>query len=222
MSCSRCGGTLQEGEAFCPKCGAPVAAGGAAVTAPSSSLPGLVAGAPIAPAAPVGYRAAPTFVPPELMFPYAGFWLRFVAYVIDALAISIVAIPVVLVFLVLSGAGASLAALANTRPDQFVFPAAFVTFLLLAIPVVICGEWLYFAGMESSTWQATLGKRAIGLIVTDMEGKRLTFAHATGRFFAKVVTGLVPLAIGWIMAGFTQKKQALHDFIAATLVLKRV
>jgi uncharacterized RDD family membrane protein YckC len=222
MFCSRCGGTLQAGEAFCPKCGTPVLTGGAAATAPPSSLPGSVPAAQIATAAPVAYGAAPAFVPPELMFPYAGFWLRFVAYVIDALAISVIAIPVVIVLLILSGAGASLAALGNTRPDQFVFPAAFVTFLLLAIPLLICGEWLYFAGMESSTWQATLGKRAIGLIVTDMEGKRLTFAHATGRFFAKIVTGFVPLAIGWIMAGFTQKKQALHDFIAATLVLKRV
>jgi uncharacterized RDD family membrane protein YckC len=149
------------------------------------------------------------------------FWLRFVAYIIDAIVLALCFIPVVILIVFVTGAGAALTHLSN-HTDDAVFPAVFVTFLLVLIPILVCGEWLYFAGMESSTWQATLGKRAIGLIVTDMEGKRLTFAHASGRFFAKIITGLVPLAIGWIMAGFTEKKQALHDFIAATLVLKRV
>ena len=51
--------------------------------------------------------------------------------------------------------------------------------------------------------------------------KRLSFGHATGRFFAKIVSGMVPLAIGYIMAAFTERKQALHDLIAGTLVLKK-
>ena len=81
--------------------------------------------------------------------------------------------------------------------------------------------WLYFAGMESSERQATFGKSVVSLRVTDLEGRRLSFKHATGRFFAKIVSGLIPLAIGYIMAGFTEKKQALHDMIAGTLVLQR-
>lgn len=62
---------------------------------------------------------------------------------------------------------------------------------------------------------------ALGLTVTDLQGRRVTFARASGRFFAKIITGLIPLAIGYIMAGFTEKKQALHDMIASCLVLRK-
>jgi uncharacterized RDD family membrane protein YckC len=55
-----------------------------------------------------------------------------------------------------------------------------------------------------------------------MEGRRVTFGRASGRFFAKIVSGLIPFAIGYIMAGFTAKKQALHDIIASCLVLRRL
>jgi uncharacterized RDD family membrane protein YckC len=57
--------------------------------------------------------------------------------------------------------------------------------------------------------------------VTDLQGRRITFARASGRFFAKIITGLIPLGIGYIMAGFTEKKQALHDMIASCLVLRK-
>jgi uncharacterized RDD family membrane protein YckC len=59
------------------------------------------------------------------------------------------------------------------------------------------------------------------LIVTDLYGNRITFARASGRFFAKIITGLIPLFIGYILAGITEKKQALHDMIAACLVLRK-
>jgi len=219
MFCSSCGKPLEGDVAFCTNCGAPARA-----AAPSSAIPpgGTAPSLPGAlPPSALGYGAAPTHVPPPLMYPYAGFWLRFVAYLIDGVLLGIVAVPIIVILVLLTGASAALSNMGN-RPEDFVFPAALVTFLLLMIPILICGEWLYFAMMESSSWQATLGKKAMGLIVTDMEGKRMTFARASGRFFAKIVTGLVPLAIGWIMAGFTEKKQALHDFIAATLVLKKV
>ena len=62
---------------------------------------------------------------------------------------------------------------------------------------------------------------ALGLIVTDLNDLPVTFGRATGRFFAKIITGLIPLGIGYIMAGFTEKKQALHDMIASCLVLRR-
>jgi uncharacterized RDD family membrane protein YckC len=157
------------------------------------------------------------------MFPYAGFWLRVVAYFIDALIIGIVAVPVIVVVALMTGLGAALSSLqAHADDPNAVFAATgFIAFIFLLIPVILGGEWLYFAWMESSTWQATLGKKVLGLLVTDMEGKRLTFGRATGRFFAKIVTGFIPLGIGYIMAGFTEKKQALHDFIAATLVLRK-
>jgi uncharacterized RDD family membrane protein YckC len=62
---------------------------------------------------------------------------------------------------------------------------------------------------------------ALGLIVTDLYGNRITFARASGRFFAKIITGLIPLFIGYILAGITEKKQALHDMIASCLVLRK-
>ena len=79
-------------------------------------------------------------------------------------------------------------------------------------------------GMESSSWQATLGKMALGLCVTDMDGGRPTFGRASGTFFSGRGISFVPsvgglyFLIGCIMAGFTEKKQALHDMIASCLV----
>jgi uncharacterized RDD family membrane protein YckC len=87
--------------------------------------------------------------------------------------------------------------------------------------ILVILQWLYFAGMESSEHQGTLGKMALGLIVTDINDQRISFARATGRFFAKIITNYTFL-IGYIMAGFTEKKQALHDMIASTLVLRRI
>ena len=77
----------------------------------------------------------------------------------------------------------------------------------------------YFVGFESSSWQATPGKRALGLIVTDTEGRRISPARAVGRYFGKILSGLI-LLIGYIMIAFTERKQGLHDFLAGTLVVK--
>ena len=74
--------------------------------------------------------------------------------------------------------------------------------------------------MESSARQATYGKSAMSPRVTNLDGQRISFGHATGRFFAKIVSGMIPFAIGFLMAAFTERKQALHDLIAGTLVLK--
>ncbi|MGB6469852.1 MAG: RDD family protein, partial [Candidatus Acidiferrales bacterium] len=70
-------------------------------------------------------------------------------------------------------------------------------------------------------WQGTLGKRALGLLVTDLEGRRVSFGRASGRYFGKIVSALI-LMIGFIMAGFTEKKQALHDMLAGCLVLRKL
>jgi uncharacterized RDD family membrane protein YckC len=73
--------------------------------------------------------------------------------------------------------------------------------------------------MESSSRQATVGKMTLGLKVTDLAGRRISFARASGRYFAKYVSSMT-LLIGYIMAGFTERKQALHDIIAGTLVIR--
>jgi uncharacterized RDD family membrane protein YckC len=74
--------------------------------------------------------------------------------------------------------------------------------------------------MLSSEWQATVGKRAMSLVVTGVNGNRISFARATGRHFAKYVSAFI-LFIGFIMAAFTAKKQALHDMMAETLVIQK-
>ena len=81
-------------------------------------------------------------------------------------------------------------------------------------------QWLYYALMESSPKQGTLGKMAIGLKVTDLSGNRISFGRATGRYFGRILSGLI-LDIGFLMIVFTAKKQGLHDIIAGTLVVKK-
>lgn len=77
--------------------------------------------------------------------------------------------------------------------------------------------WLYEAFQASSSYQATLGKRACGIKVTDEEGRQISFGRATGRHFAKIISGLILIGV---MAAFTQKKQALHDVMEGTAVVK--
>jgi uncharacterized RDD family membrane protein YckC len=92
---------------------------------------------------------------------------------------------------------------------------------LVALPIIIIvGTWLYFAVMESSPWQATLGKKLLGLYVTDLHGQRLTLGRATGRTLAKYLS-TTTAGIGYLMCGFTARKQALHDVVAKCLVLRR-
>ena len=128
---------------------------------------------------------------PTISREYGGFWIRFVAAIIDGILLAIVQFIIGLVI-----------------DDQ-------TTTTLINIVL----GWLYFAGMESSANQATLGKRVMGLQVTDLEGDRIGFGKATGRYFAKIISALI-LFIGYFMIGFTEKKQGLHDMIAGTLVIK--
>ena len=88
--------------------------------------------------------------------------------------------------------------------------------------IIFVVSWLYYALSESSSWQATLGKKILNLKVTDISGQPISFGRASGRYFAKIITGMIPLMIGYIMAGFTEKKQAIHDMIASCLVLRKI
>lgn len=159
---------------------------------------------------------------PAVYSPYAGFWLRFVAYVIDGLMCVLVFGVFLLILIAIIGVG-TIRGQDETfnNPENFFMAPAIIFLILTTCIVAVCGSWLYYALFESSVHQGTLGKMALGLIVTDMQGRRVTFARASGRFFAKIITNLIPLWIGYIMAGFTEKKQALHDMIASCLVLKK-
>lgn len=132
---------------------------------------------------------------------YAGFWLRFAAYLIDIALLFIV--EVVLAIGVLVMAPHDVRALANV------------------LPVSSAIAWAYFALFESSPLRATVGKYALGLYVSDVRGDPIGFGRATARYWLKLLSNLT-LLVGWIMAGFTPRKQALHDILAGTLVLRRL
>jgi uncharacterized RDD family membrane protein YckC len=98
-------------------------------------------------------------------------------------------------------------------------------FILALVPGInfvagVIGPWLYFALQESSERQATIGKRALNMYVTDLQGRRLTFGRATGRYFGRFLC-LLTLGIGYLMVAFTDKKQGLHDMVASTLVWRK-
>ena len=151
---------------------------------------------------------------------YAGFWRRFLAFLLDIILISLLISP--LKMFVLSGSQSMWDIMVHNFkfPNQPIMPSideiireswiSFVTSLLTIF---------YFASFESSRFQATPGKIAIGIRVTDTLGQRLSFWRAAGRYMAKYISNCT-LLIGYIMAGFTPKAQALHDELADTLVVK--
>jgi uncharacterized RDD family membrane protein YckC len=157
-------------------------------------------------------------------FLYGDFWLRFVAYLIDSLIMGVAVIALFIPLAAITGAAAHLQTLEDlprhAPPDPAII-AAVISVIFTFVGVAILITWLYHAYMESSSWQATVGKRAVNLYVTDLNGQPISFMNATGRHFAKIITGLIPLFLGYIMAAFTERKQALHDMIAGTLVLRR-
>lgn len=140
---------------------------------------------------------------------YGGFWVRVVAYLIDGILLNIVfgIIGAIL--------GVSMIPADPTKMESMAGMEDMGRFQLVALVVT----WLYFALMESSPRGATIGKMALGLRVVDEQGNRISFARATGRFFAKFVSTII-LMIGYLMVAFTDRKRGLHDMIAGTLVIK--
>lgn len=223
MFCSKCGARLTEGSAFCSRCGEPSGAPETVrpLVTDNASREVTPAGAGALPAA--VYRPAVTTAPMMIApSPYAGFWLRVLAYLIDSLIIGVIFGIVVLIGIAILGVGYFQQAFSGTNPDENALPGFVMLAIFAFLALTTLVSWLYYAWMESSDHQATLGKMALGLIVTDVDDRRITFARASGRFFSKIITGLIPLGIGYAMAGFTEKKQALHDMIASTLVLRRI
>jgi uncharacterized RDD family membrane protein YckC len=200
MFCSKCGASIADGTIFCTSCGQLAAGPPSVAAAPPAQPAWQPAGAASAARAPATY---------------AGFWLRFVAIIIDGIVLGVVlGIPFAVV---MTAMGVSF--IGVSRPEEMAGP--FIGVFALFEIIIFAGQWLYYALMESSSWQATLGKKALGLYVTDMNGQRITFGRATGRYFGKLVSGLT-LLIGYLMAGFTEKKQALHDMMAGCLVLRKL
>ncbi|WP_250624481.1 RDD family protein [Pinirhizobacter soli] len=153
--------------------------------------------------------------------PYAGFWKRVAAYIVDVI---ILWIPHLIIGNLLGAAAAQTAMLhtiESANNDPAVMMAAYSVFwsaMLPALGVQTLVTWAYFALCESSAMQGTPGKLAMGIRVTDDEGRRISFLRATGRHFGKFISSFT-LCIGFMMAGWTERKQALHDMMASTLVL---
>ena len=137
---------------------------------------------------------------------YAGFWKRFAALILDYFVVVILAMLVGAVVGLLYGIGSS-----GSEEKTAETLGGFAG---------IGAWWLYYAFMESSRKQATLGKMALGIKVVDLKGGRISFARATGRHFGKILSWLI-MMIGFMMAGFTSRKQALHDMMAGCLVVNR-
>ena len=161
-----------------------------------------------------------TLSPEKAEVRYAGFWLRFVAYLIDDLILGFAGFLVSLPFV----GGIILAAIGiGEHPEfdekTFLGIAGILGSVFGLVAIITVMGWLYFSLMESSKTQATLGKMALNLKVTDLEGNRISFGRATGRYFGKIVSGMI-LYIGYILAGLTEKKQALHDMMAGCLVVR--
>lgn len=129
---------------------------------------------------------------------YAGFWLRACAFLIDA--------PI----LFCTGFVFGFMLTTLTNPEFVKETADFLGIII---------SWLYFAFMEHK-YGATFGKQALGLKVTDINGGFVTFPQATGRFFGRILS-ILTIYVGFIMAGFTKKKQALHDIVSDSLVIKK-
>lgn len=156
------------------------------------------------------------------IYPYAGFWKRVVAFIIDAI---VLCIPVFIMSgIVMYKSMSTMLPAAMAAQGQQIPPEAISSMLNMYIGMFglqilsLILYWLYNALMESSSKQATLGKMAMGIKVVDESGQRISFWRATGRAFGKWLSSLI-LYIGFLMAGATRRKQALHDIICSTLVV---
>ncbi|WP_442599305.1 RDD family protein [Neobacillus sp. D3-1R] len=156
---------------------------------------------------------------------YAGFWIRFVASLLDSIIVGI-PIAIIMIIIMISVFGAAVgfdvlldpAYMENEMTDEQAL--LFIGAYLLSILVSFILTVLYYAGMHASKWQGTVGKKLLGLIVTDIKGQRISFWRAFGRYLAMAFLSSI-FMIGYIIAAFTEKKQSLHDLIAGTVVLKK-
>lgn len=139
---------------------------------------------------------------------------RLVAYFLDSIFI---AIPVWIMFFIFF-MPLILATGFSEEMDPVLLLPAMSGIVMFGLSIIVLTA-MYYCYFESSAKQATWGKQIMGIYVTDMEGERISFLNALGRYLAKILSGMI-LWIGYIMILFTEKRQGLHDILANTLVLK--
>jgi len=211
--CSRCGAPNSALAKFCSNCGTPFTA---EVPPPNPTevtprVQGPAEVPPVPPPIAPSSTAQTSWAAPQPGVRYAGFWIRFLAFIIDFLILGIIVWPLAAIIAALIGVagGAVMMPTMGVHLVRGVVGGAFN----------LCVGWLYESLLESSSKQATVGKMALGLKVTDELGNRISFARATARHFSKILSGMI-LLIGFFMIGFTERKQGLHDMIAGTLVVR--
>ena len=195
MFCPKCGTQLADDAGFCTNCGQ------AMQRIPSAAYPSPAAPPPPQPQ-PLEQQPAQNVWQtraPSQPVAYAGFWLRLVAYIIDAMILGMAG---VIAFFPLFRA--NIHAFTAQNPWEVYTSMSRPLFAIRLLALML--SWIYYASMESSTWQATLGKKILGLKVTDLAGNRISFGRASGRFFGKILSGMI-LGIGFLMAGFTARKR---------------
>jgi uncharacterized RDD family membrane protein YckC len=199
IPCEKCGADIPEGASFCPKCETPlsVAQIGPVYVPQNATPPETI---PAIPGIPV--------LPPRPAF--AGFWLRAVACCIDTLLIATVFILGASFFPAFFDKLMPPSSVSFTNMPQ---PSPLVILMLVSVGC------LYYTLFEASSWQATPGKRILRLYVTDLNGRRLTIGRALLRNLARQISGV--FFIGYLITGVTERKQALHDILAGSLVLRR-
>lgn len=186
---------------FCSSCGAATGAGALFCSNCGASIStSPVARKPSHPTAAVG-STQPTYV---------GFWMRTLAYIIDYLLYQLAFVLMVIPL----GFALGIAMAEDFTLDEIEAAGALFGF---AFSMFV--QWLWFTVFEASAWQATPGKKMLGLKVVDEQGRRISFGRANGRYWSKIISAVL-LCIGFLMVAFTNKKQGLHDKMAETFVVK--
>jgi uncharacterized RDD family membrane protein YckC len=190
--CQKCGAPNDDQASVCGKCGTALQNDGLA-----------------------GNEAAP---PSPTVVRYAGFWRRVGASLIDIFILQTLSGIAVIFLIAIQFTVGVFATRSETLDDvyQVVFMVLFITVGVAASALYL----LYWPLMESSSRQATLGKRALDIVVTDIDGKRIPFARAVGRNLGKIVSAII-YYVGFIMIAFTKKKQGLHDMMAGCVVVMK-
>lgn len=203
MFCPKCGKETDASGKYCQWCGADIEA--------------------VAPKAVMNIETEDEDAETPLTGDYAGLGRRLFAFIIDAILLLILIAITASFFNLVQGVKyfyyytvqhAPIASLTDVGTPE----AAFVPIIASLGVLFIVVPWLYFAGFECSRGMATPGKTLLRIVVTDKEGNRISFARATLRHFAKFISTLI-IFIGFIMIGFTKKRQGLHDKIAGCIVL---
>ena len=191
MYCQKCGAQNDDQAAFCDKCGAALQKPSTPTTASAQVYPAAVQ--------------------------YAGFWRRVLATIIDGLIVG--AVQTVFQFILI---GVGVINMSDLQADPGTAEYRhYIAVIWILGGVMFIVQMLYFAIMESCSKQATLGKMVLGIVVTDTDGKRVSFGRALGRNLGKIISSII-LLIGYFMIAFTEKKQGLHDIMADCLaVVKR-